>query len=279
MKNLKDFLLITFGSVVAAAGLFFFLQPSKLARGGITGLSVLLAELLPLSVATINLIINAGLLVIGFVLLGPQFGIRTVYASLLIPGTMAVLEQLFPGQASLTGDQFIDMLCTLFVVGWAQAILFGVNASSGGMDIVGKILNKLLRLELGKAIAACGMAVSVLSVFFYDIKTVIISVMGTYLSGIVLDHFLFGANLKRRVCIMSQKQDEICDFVLHQLHSGATIYEARGAYTNQLREELLVIVDMQEYRKLMDFVTKVDPKAFVTIYNVHEVMYQPKTLK
>ena len=276
MKQIKDFIIITFGSIVAAAGLFFFLQPSSLAMGGVTGLSVLLAELLPLSVATINLIINAGLLVIGFVLLGPQFGIRTVYASLLIPGTMAVLEQLFPGQASLTGDQFIDMLCTLFVVGWAQAILFGVNASSGGMDIVGKILNKLLRLELGKSIAFCGMAVSISSVFFYDIKTVIISVIGTYLSGIVLDHFLFGANLKRRVCIMSGKQDEICDFVLHQLHSGATIYEARGAYTNQIREELLVIVDMQEYRKLMDFVTRVDPKAFVTIYNVHEVMYQPK---
>lgn len=276
MKKLREYLQIVFGAAVVAAGVYFFMQKAGLALGSVAGLAILLHEVVPVSVSVLSLGLNAGLLVLGFALLGREFGAKTVVSSLLIPVFMGVLEQLCPLEASLTGDQFLDMLCNLFVVGWGQSLLFSAGASSGGLDILGKILNKFLRVELGKAIAACGLAVALSAVLFYDIKTVVISVLGTYLSGIVLDHFLFGANLKRRVCILSEKQGEIVDFVLHQLHSGATVYEAKGAYTGQVREELLVIVTKQEYRKLMDFIARVDPKAFVTIYNVHEVMYQPK---
>lgn len=276
MKKLREYLQIVFGAAVVAAGVYFFMQKAGLALGSVAGLAILLHEVVPVSVSVLSLGLNAGLLVLGFALLGREFGAKTVVSSLLIPVFMGVLEQLCPLEASLTGDQFLDMLCNLFVVGWGQSLLFSAGASSGGLDILGKILNKFLRVELGKAIAACGLAVALSAVLFYDIKTVVISVLGTYLSGIVLDHFLFGANLKRRVCILSEKQGEIVNFVLHQLHSGATVYEAKGAYTGQVREELLVIVTKQEYRKLMDFIARVDPKAFVTIYNVHEVMYQPK---
>ena len=276
MNKIKEYFQIVLGTALVAAGVYFFMQPAHLALGSVAGLAILLHELLPLSVATLSLILNAALLVLGFVLLGREFGAKTVVSSLLIPVFMGVLERLCPGQGSLTGDQFLDMLCDLFIVGLGQSILFSANASSGGLDILGKILNKYLRIDLGKAIAAAGLVVALSAVFFYDTKTVIISVLGSYLSGIVLDHFLFGANLKRRVCILSEKQGEIVDFVLHTLHSGATIYEARGAYTGQLREELLVIVTKQEYRKLMDFISRVDPKAFVTVYDVNEVMYQPK---
>lgn len=276
MTKIKEFGVITFGAAVVAAGVYFFMQPAHLALGSVAGLAVLLAEALPLSVATLSLILNAGLLVLGFLVLGREFGAKTIYAALLIPVFMGVLEVVCPNQPSLTGDQLLDMLCELFVVCWGQSILFSVNASSGGLDIVGKILNKYLHIELGKAIAGCGMAVAVSAVLFYDMKTTVISVMGTYLSGIVLDHFLFGASLKRRVCIMSEKQEEILDFILHQLGSGATLYEAKGAYTGQNRTEVLVIVDKQEYRKLMDFIGRTDPDAFVTIYNVGEVLYKPK---
>lgn len=278
MNKAKEYLQIVFGAAVVAAGVYFFMQKAGLALGSVAGLAILLHEVLPVSVSLLSLLLNGGLLALGFALLGREFGAKTVVSSLLIPIFMGLLELVCPLEASLTGDQFLDMLCNLFVVGWGQSILFSANASSGGLDILGKILNKFLRIDLGKAIAACGLAVALSSVLFYDLKTVAISVLGTYLSGIVLDHFLFGANLKRRVCILSEKQDEILDFVLHTLHSGATIYEARGAYTGQLREELLVIVTKHEYRKLMDFISKIDPKAFVTIYDVHEVMYQPKTL-
>jgi uncharacterized membrane-anchored protein YitT (DUF2179 family) len=158
----------------------------------------------------------------------------------------------------------------------AMAILFSHNASSGGVDIIAKIMNKYLRMELGRAGAVAGIVIALASAICYDTKTVVISVLGTYFSGIIVDNFIFGLNIKRRVCVISPKLDEITDFVLHELHSGATLNEILGAYDKTPRKEIITIVDKTEYRRLMDFVRKVDPKAFVTVYAVNEIRYQPK---
>jgi uncharacterized membrane-anchored protein YitT (DUF2179 family) len=160
-----------------------------------------------------------------------------------------------------------------------MAVLFSCNASSGGLDIVAKILHKYFRIEFGKAGAMCGIAVALSAAFCYDSKTVVLSVLGTYFSGIVVDYFIFGLNIKRRVCIISPKLDEIVDYILHSLHSGATLNEIIGAYDNTQRREVITIVDKNEYRKLMEFVRKTDPKAFVTVYSVNEIRYQPKVWK
>ena len=202
---------------------------------------------------------------------------KTVYTSVVIPVFLAIFERVFPDQPSIMGDVFVDMVCYLFVVSVGQAILFTHNASSGGLDIVGKLLNKFFRIELGKAVALAGMCVAVCSVFINpDVKTVALSVLGTYLGGIVLDHFIFGFEQKRRVCILSDKVEELRSYILSELHSGATIYDAIGAYDMKPRRELVVIVDKHEYTALMDHVEKVDPKAFVTVYAVGSVSYQPK---
>jgi uncharacterized membrane-anchored protein YitT (DUF2179 family) len=169
------------------------------------------------------------------------------------------------------------MVCYLLVVGIAMAILFSYNASSGGLDIVAKIMNKYLRMELGTAISVSGLAVALTTVFAYDTKIVVLSLLGTYMSGIVVDKFIFGLNIKRRVCILSQEHtQEIVDYILHELHSGASLYDVIGAYDGVVRREILTIVDKNEYRKLMEFVKKTDPKAFVTVYSVNELRYQPK---
>ena len=168
------------------------------------------------------------------------------------------------------------MLCYILVVGLAMAILFSHNASSGGLDIVAKIMNKYLRMEVGKAGSVAGIVVALSSAFCYDTKTVVLSVLGTYFGGMIVDRFIFGLNIKRRVCVISPKMDEIVQFLLHELHSGATINEIIGAYDNTVRREVITIVDKQEYRRLMDFVRRVDPKAFVTVYSVNEIRYQPK---
>lgn len=157
-----------------------------------------------------------------------------------------------------------------------MAILFSCNASSGGLDIVAKIMNKYLKMDLGRAVSISGIVVALTSAFCYDAKTVILSVLGTYLGGLIVDHFIFGLNIKRRVCVISPKIDEITDFVLYQLHSGATLNDITGAYNKETRKEIITIVDKNEYRKLMDFVKKTDPKAFVTVYSVNEIRYQPK---
>ena len=277
--SIVDFLMINLGTAICAAAIFFFLMPSHLAVASISGLSIVLSNVIPLSVSAITMIFNIVLLAVGFLLIGPEFGAKTVYSSLALPVFMGVLEYAFPNFQSIMGDPFIDMICYLFSVSAGLAILFVRNASSGGLDIIAKLLNKYFRMELGKAMSMAGMVVALSSGLVYDAKTVVLSVLGTYLNGIVLDHFIFGIDKKRRVCILSDKLEEIRDFILNTLHSGATIYESYGAYAMTPRREIIAVVDKNEYSQLMKFVTKVDPDAFMTIYDVNEVCYKPKQIQ
>ena len=273
---LKEFLIINFGALLAAVAIYFFMLPSHIAVGSGSALAMVASNYIPLPVSVLSLALNVILLTIGFILIGPAFGAKTVYTSIMLPIFMGVFEWLFPNFQSLTQDPLLDLICYILIVGMAMAILFSRNASSGGLDIVAKILNKFFRIELGRAGALAGIAVALTSALCYDTKTVVLSVLGTYFGGIVVDHFIFGLNIKRRVCVISPKLDEIVQFILHDLHSGATLNEIIGAYDNTPRKEVITIVDKHEYRKLMEFVRRVDPKAFVTVYSVGEIRYQPK---
>lgn len=275
-KNVLDFLIITFGTVIVAAAVYFFMLPSHVSVGSGAALAMVLSNFIPLSVSTITLIMNVGLLIIGFLLIGPEFGAKTVYCAILMPLIMGVFEWIFPNFTSITQDPLLDVLCYTLVVGMGLALLFPRNASSGGLDIVAKLMNKYFRMDLGRAMSLSGMAVALSSALCYDSKTVVLSVLGTYFGGMVVDHFIFGMNIKRRVCVISEKLDEIVQFVLHDLHSGATLNEIIGAYDGTRRKEMITIVDKQEYRRLMDKVREVDPKAFVTVYSVSEMRYIPK---
>ena len=244
-----------------------------------SGLAIVLANVIPLPVSAITMALNVLFLVLGFLLIGGEFGAKTVYTSILLPLVLGALERLFPNNGSIMGDQFLDMLCYTMLVSLGLALLFVRNASSGGLDIAAKILNRYFHLELGAALAAAGMVVALSSAFVYDAKTVVLSVIGTYLGGIVLDHFIFGMNTKKKVCILSSHVDEIRRFVLEQLPSGATLYEAIGAYDYARQRELAVIVNKAEYAKLMGFLAQADPDAFVTVYTVHEMFYRPKPVQ
>lgn len=274
--SLKEILVITAGLFIAAVAVYFFMLPSHISVGSGAALAMVLSNFIPLPVSVITLALNAVLLVIGFVLIGPEFGLKTVYCAVLLPVFLGIFEVVFPNFQSLTQDPVLDVICYILVVGLGMSLLFSCNASSGGLDIVAKIMNKYLRMDLGQAMSLSGMLVAVSSALCYDTKTVVISVLGTYFGGMVLDNFIFGLNIKRRVCIISPKVDEMIPYVLHELHSGATIQQVIGAYDNTPRKELVVIVDKQEYRKLMDYIRKTDPKAFLTVYKVNEISYQPK---
>lgn len=273
---IKEVLLIILGSFIAACAIYFLLAPSHVAVGSVSGLAIVLEKFIPLKLSVITFILNGLLLIIGFIFIGKEFGIKTVCTSLLIPVMMGGLEIVCPDNSSIMEDPFLDMICYIFVVSMGQTILFYCNASSGGLDIVGKIINKYFHVELGQAISASGMFVALMSILVYDKKSVMLSILGTYLSGIILDHFIFGFNIKKRVCIISKKEQEIADFILHQLHSGATFYEARGAYDDKIRREIITILNKSEYSKLMNFINKTDKDAFITVYAVGEVMYKPK---
>ncbi|MBE6878986.1 MAG: YitT family protein [Ruminococcaceae bacterium] len=273
---IKEFIIITIADIIVGVAVFFFLVPSRLSIGSISGLAIVLSNLVPLTISQLTMIMNVALLIISFLLVGKDFGIKTVYTSILLPIVIGVFEVVFPNNQSLTGDQALDGIGYCLVVSIGLSMLFTRNASSGGLDIIAKLMNKFLRMDLGKAMGLSGMAVALSSALVYDTKTVVLSVFGTYFSGIVLDHFIFGSTLKKRVCIISKKHDEILEFILHELHSGATQYHAYGAYTDTMRMEINTIVDKTEYMKLINFVTKTDPDAFVTIYAVNEMMYKPK---
>lgn len=273
---LREFFVITFAALIVAAAVFFFLLPSRVSVGSISGLAMILGNVIPLPISVITFILNGLLLILGFLMIGREFGVKTVYTSLLLPLFLRVFEIAFPDFSSVNGDPALDMICYIFTVSIGLAILFRENASSGGLDIAAKLLNKYLHMDMGKAMALPGMCVALSSALFYDRKLVVLSILGTYLNGLVLDHFIFGLNLKKRVCIISQKQDQIRSFIIDHLHSGATIYQGFGAYDNQPRMEIITIVDKNEYSQLMSYLAKTDPDAFVTVYAVNEVICRPK---
>ena len=278
-QAVKDFITITVGTLIVAVAVYFFMYPSHVTVGSVAALAQVLSNFLPLTPSVITLIINIFLFIIGFLLVGPEFGIKTVYCGILLPVLIGVFEILFPNFQSITQDPILDVLCYILIVSVGLAILFTTNASSGGLDIVAKLMNKFFRMDLGKAMAVSGMLVAASSLLCYDMKTVVLSLLGTYFGGMITDHFLFGMNIKRRVCIISPKFEEILAFILHDLHSGATIYEGIGAYDRTVKKEIITIVDHQEYRKLMDYMRKTDPNAFMTVYSVNEINYTPKVKK
>lgn len=275
-KQLKEYGMITAATAIVAAAVFFFLVPSTVSVGSISGLAIVIGNFVPLPISAITFVLNAVLLIIGFLFIGREFGGKTVYTSILLPAYLRVFELLLPDYQSMTADPFLDMICYIFVVSVGLAILFNANASSGGLDIVAKLLNKYLRMELGTAMSVSGMCVAVSSALFYDKKIVILGILGTYLNGIVLDHFIFGFDAKKRVCIISEKEEEIRRFIIEELHSGATLYEAVGAYNEQPRREIITIVDKSEYARLMSFIERTDSEAFITIYAVNKIIYRPK---
>ena len=276
IETIKEFLMITIATTIVAAAVFFFLVPSHVSVGSISGLAIVIGNFIALPISVMTMILNVALLIIGFLFVGREFGGKTIYTSILLPIVIGVFEKLFPNNVSITADPFLDMICYIFVVSIGLAMLFNRNASSGGLDIVAKLMNKFLHMDLGNAMSVSGMVVALSSALVYDKKIVVLSVLGTYLNGIVLDHFIFGFNLKKRVCIVSLKEEVIRKYILHELHSGATIYEAYGAYKLEPRREIITIVDKNEYAKLMTFIEKTDPAAFVTVYTVNKIIYRPK---
>lgn len=276
LNVLKEIFILTVAVAIIAAAVYFFLVPSHTSVSSISGLGIVLTNFIPLPLSAISMILNIALLIIGFFTCGREFGVKTVYTSIMLPFFLWLFEMILPNFGSMTNSQELDVLCYILVVSVGLSILFNRNASSGGLDIVAKILNKYAHIDLGKAMSLSGMCVALSAALVYDKKTVVLSILGTYFNGMVLDHFIFDHNIKRRVCIITKKEEELRNFIIHDLHSGATIYESIGAYNMQKRNEIITIVDKSEYQKLMNYITKEDPQAFVTVYNVSSMRYQPK---
>lgn len=270
-ETLREYGLITAGSVLIAAAVGFFMVPGDLVLGSVAGLAMVLSQVLPLRVATLNMILNILFLLLGFIFMGRSFGAKTVYASVLYPALVWGIDMVLPDLASMTGDTWLDLLCFIFLVSAGQAILFHVNASSGGLDVPAKILNKYFHIDIGKAVTVCGLVTVVSSVLVYDLRTMIVGILGTYLNGVVVDEFVSGFSRKKRVCILSDRHEEIKEYILHKLSRGVTVYQAVGGFEGKERPELVTILTKTEYAQLMAYVRRTDPDAFLTVTAVSEV--------
>lgn len=276
MEILKEIVILTVAIFIIACAVYFFLVPSHAAVSSISGFAIVLSNMIPFAVSEITFVINVSLLVVGIILFGKEFGLKSMYTSVMLPVFLKMFEVLLPEYQSMTGDATLDVIAYIFVVSIGLCILFNRNATSGGLDIIAMIMNRYLHMELGKAMSLAGMCIALSSALVFDKKTVVLSVLGTYFNGLLVDYFIFGQNEKKRVCIISKKSEEVRQWILHELHSGATIYEAYGAYNMEVRREIITIVDKNEYQKLMNYMAKTDPDAFMTVYTVKEIQYKPK---
>lgn len=273
--RLRELAILTGAMAVISAAVFFFLVPSRAAVSSIAGAAIIINGVVDLPVSLITLILNGALIALGLAVFGGGFAFNTIYTCALLSAFMAALERLFPDFSSLTGSPELDVICYVLVVSWALAILFRHNAASGGLDIIAQVMNRYLHIEVGRALSIAGICIALCSAFVYDGRTVALSVLGTYLNDIVLDRFIFGQNLKRRVSVITKRFDELRGFILDELHCGATIYRAEGAYTHERFPELVMIVDKGQYQRLMTYVHRLDPEAFVAVYTVSEVSRKP----
>ena len=271
LKKGREIAIITVIMALMSAVVYFFLIPSNAAVNSVSGAAIIINGLVDLPISLIALIINAILIILGFLLLGMNFAFNTIYSCVLLSVFLALLENLFPDFSSFTGSAELDVACYVLLVSWLQAVIFRHNAASSGLGVIAQIMNKYLRIDVGKAMSVVGLVIALCSGFVYDGKTVALSVLGTYLNGVAMDHFVFGQNLKRRVSIITSREEELRDYILNEMHCGATIYRAEGAYTHGQYPELVVIVDKAQYQRLMNHVNKLDPDAFVAVYTVSEV--------
>lgn len=273
MKTLiKEYSIVTLGTLIVATGVFFFMLPSNVVAGSLTGLVMVLANFIPIKISVLTFILNLGLLLIGFIFVGKEFGGKTVYSSIIMPVFLGIYEFAFPNFKSLTNDVLLDTICYMLIVSVGVALLFHVNASSGGLDIVAKILNKYTHIELGKAMTIAGMATAFSSILVYDTKILVMSILATYANGIILDNFIDGYNRRKRVCILSSNYEQIQDFITNELKRGVTLYQAIGGYKKEEKTEIVTILTRSEYGALLNYLHSIDKSAFVTVSTVNEVV-------
>lgn len=270
--TMREFFLMLAGMFLMSAAVYYEMMPNDLVLGSLSGLVMVLANFIPLKISTLTFILNLLLLVVGYVLIGKEFGVKTVLASLMLPMYLRIFEILTPNVESLSGNLVIDLVCFMVVISAGQAVLFNMNASSGGIDIVAKLLNKYLGLKMGKSITVVGFLISFMSILVYDRQTMVISLVGTFIYGIVLDQFCDGFRIRKRVCILSKKHKEIQEYIVRELHRGATLYLAYGGLDYAEHMEIETILEKSEYGKLLSFIHQVDPAAFVTVSTVNEVI-------
>jgi uncharacterized membrane-anchored protein YitT (DUF2179 family) len=272
-KTIYEYVMITIGLILVAAGVYFFLIPNDLAAGGVTGLAMVINYYFPvLNVGAIMLVLNVILFIIGFIFIGSGFGVKTIYSSLMLSFLISMMEVLFPLEGPITQDIFINLIFGILVGAIGMAIVFNQNASTGGTDIVAKIFNKYMHLDIGKGLLLADLLVTLLAIAAFGATVGMYSLLGVILNGFIVDSAIQGFNIIKKVEIVSSKGEEIKKFIIEELDRSATLYDAKGAYSLQNKEVITTVLGKREVIKLKNYIKEIDQKAFIITYNVHETL-------
>lgn len=282
-KFWKEFLIMTIGMMVASAAVYYFLLPSKLIIGTISGLSIVISGIaemfgVPLKVSMVILIINAILLVLAWLLIGHEFGAKTVYTALILGPMMEVWAKILPyekllsaGSTSVMGDIWFDLMCFVLLLSLSQAILFNINASTGGLDILAKIVNKYLHFDIGASVSVAGAVICCTAFAINPFRMVIIGLIGTWINGLVVDYFTASLNKRKRVCIITKDHQKVKEYIVNELVRGCTLYRVEGGYSGIESIEIQVLLTQEEFSALMKFMKINEIDSFITAGNVSEV--------
>lgn len=283
-KFWKELIIMTLGMLVSAAAVNYFLVPSKIIVGSISGLSIVLSAVfsslgLTVKVSTMILIINAILLILAYFLIGKEFGLKTVYTALILGPLMDLLEKILPtaalltepGQTSIMNDPWFDLLCFVLLLSLSQTILFNINASTGGLDILGKIVNKYLHFDIGTSVSVAGIIICCTAFAINPFRLVVIGIIGTFINGLCIDYFTASLNKRKRVCVITKDYDAVRRYIIDHLHRGCSLYEVIGGYSNEKSIEIQALLTKDEFANLMAYLKDNDIKAFTTAGNVSEI--------
>ena len=277
-KFWKELFIMTLAMFIAAGAVYYFLMPSNLIMGSITGLSMVLSSLLPVKVSLMVTLINAFLLVLAWFLIGKEFGAKTVYTALILGPLLELWERILPyqnlmepGQTSVMGDAWFDLLCFVLILSISQAILFQINASTGGLDILAKIVNKYLHFDIGTSVTVAGAIICCTAFAVNPFRMVVIGLIGTWINGVAIDYFTAGLNRRKRVCIISPDHEKIRRYIIDDLHRGCSLYPMKGGFTQEDQIEVQALLTKDEFSNLMSFLKTNNIQSFVTAGNVSEV--------
>ena len=282
-KFWKELVIMTVGMAIAAAAVYYFMMPSKLVLGSISGLSIVITNLfnmvgIPVKMSWIVTTINAILLVLAWLLIGREFGAKTVYTALILGPLLEFWEKVCPyerlieaGQTSIMGDPLLDLICFVLIVSISQTILFSINASTGGLDILAKIVNKYLHFDIGVSVTVAGAIICCTAFAINPFRMVVIGLIGTWMNGLALDYFMASVNKRKRVCIVSDRCEEIRSYIVDTLERGCTLYDVKGGYSGNPHVEIQALLTQDEFSHVMNFVKQNDIEAFITAGNVSEI--------
>ena len=270
-QTIKEYIFIAIGSFFVAVGVYYFMVPENLATGGVSGLSIVLNNYINIPISIINFSLNIVLFTIGFIILGKEFGGKTIFSVIFLSLFMYVMETFFPVTKPVTDEILLNLICGIVISAIGLSIVFNQNASTGGTDIIAKILNKYFNMDLGKGLMAADVIVVAFAFFTYGVQTGIVGAFGWFLNGIVVNYFLDGFSVKNEVVIISEKYDEIKQYIFDRLDRGVTLYKAEGGYTNEEKDIVVTVLDRKEYYILKKQLKIIDPNVFVMVRTVQEV--------